>query len=100
MFKAKEEHAFYYYVGILIVIVIILWAIDFYSTRQMFQSEYSTQKNNIATLDNNQPIILTPKNQKTDSGKKIQNLPNWESISLGGHNSAHNSTIIASPYNE
>ena len=96
MFKANTKHAIYYYVGIMIVIFGLLMVIKHYSGSKIPQSRDSAQK--II------PDRFMPKNQKNDFNKNLilnkNNSTNWESISLGGHSSAHNSTILASPYND
>ena len=97
MFKAKTEHAIYYYIGMMIVIFVLLVAMKHYSKSKIPQSTASIQKLNISQ------DTLIPKNQKNDYNKNLiinkNNPVNWEAISLGGHSSAHNSTILASPYN-
>lgn len=83
----------------------IIYAIVIFGLIFMVASIYrSSQQNNRPPVDylhNTQPTVIPPIHTR----EKFDTLPfpeipiNTESMTIGGHSSAHTSAIIASPYN-
>ena len=99
-----QTDKFIYFIVIGMIILLVIWMLLKSHREKHYQQPkyyvYYIASNTIPNDVNSKIISEENISSNYRSSKKVlSDIINTESIILGNHNSSHNSTIIASPYN-